>query len=229
MTINALINRAYRAYRGKTADKTPVWGDAKSLVALDIANQKQSEWAKDSNQTWNSLFGIQTLTPTISTSLFTYNLPTNFVTPSDSMIVTLTTGTVLEVPLTNPQSRDQGSMYIYGNNPKIVAFGGTTIDPTYQGGTINAPGYYMPADMSQSTDVVSVDDPNWLVYAVAAELSRNDPAKEDQFANLLGMANDLYGKMIDANIALGSPQQMTVPTNIPQISPGMDDVWDAQS
>ena len=67
----------------------------------------------------------------------------------------------------------------------------TSVNP-YLNGILKVAGYYIPNDLVSATDEVPVDNPDWLVYAVAAELARNDAAKDDQFSNLMGMANELY-------------------------------------
>lgn len=215
MTASDLLNRVWRAYRGKGATKTPAWGSEKANLVLDIANQAQEEWAKDSNQAWSSLFNIVEV-DTIDTSVFTYELPVNFMTPSDYFLLDKTDGSRIELPLIKPQQRD-GQLYISGSNPKKVTFSCTNIDTTYNGGSLKAPAYYMPASITDSTDVITVDDPNWLVYATAAELARNDAAKEDQYPNLLGKANDLYKKMIDANNNVGFMQGGKVLSNMTQL------------
>lgn len=217
MTAEKLIERIWRAYRGKDATKTPTWGGDKSDMVLDIANQKKDEWAKDPYHMWDSLFSVEDV-DTIDTATLTYNLADNFLAPSDYFLIEKTNGDICEIAVTKPQQRldNTSSVYISGSNPKKVTFAGT-IDSAYDGGTLKAPGYYLPADMANTTDVVPVDDPNWLVYAVAAELARNDPAKEDQFANLIGIANDLYAKMISANDNTGYKQGNTVTYNLPQI------------
>ena len=225
MTAQKLLERAWRAYRGKDITKTPVWASDKANMVLDIANQKKDEWAKDPNQVWSSLFDIKDITPVIDVSTFTYSLDASFLFPSDYFLILRTTGDIAQVSLTKPQKRldNETSLYISGSNPKKVTFAGTFIDAGFSGGTLKAPGYYLPADMTTSTSVVAVDDPDWLVYATAAELARNDPAKEDQFSNLLGMANNLYEKMIAANNNIGFKQDNSIPYDMPSIGDSSQD------
>lgn len=291
MLASELLSDAYIAYRGKIASKTPVWGSDKAILALAIANRKQKEWAKDSNQIWVSTFksditaitqpgtvatvGTTALTgtdtyftdyavgdtitvsgetvrtiaaitsdtaltvtvaftntassltftrqPIIATGVQEYSLHRNFFVPSDSVVVTTSTQDVT-FKLAKPQMRDTADVYISGNNPKVITFY-NDIESTNQivGGTLKIPGYYIPDSMVASTDMVKVDDPEWLVYATAAELARNDAAKQDQFPNLLGMANDLYGKMISANNNIGFGQGGKVPNHMPQINNNFED------
>jgi hypothetical protein len=282
MDIQTCIARSFRAYRGKGATKTPAWGTEKSNLALDIANQKQEEWATDSFNNWNSLFrsditsldqigtvstsgttltGVGTyftdfkagdkitvsgetvrtidviasntsltvtvaFTNTASTLAFKqrpvistvkeYKLHRSFMTPSDTITVedTAIVGDEIELNIAKPEKRIDGDVYISGN-PKVLTF---YDEPTSQmiGKELLVPGYYHPSEMILATDDVKVDFPSWLVYSIAAELARNDAAKQGQFANLMGMANDIFTKMITANLDLGGTP--TVPTNMPQIT-----------
>jgi hypothetical protein len=164
-----------------------------------------------------------TRTPIVSATK-EYSVHRNFIVPSDTITVTTATQD-LTYNFTSPQNRTQSDVYLYGRNPKKLAFY-NAIETQAIGGTLRVPGYYKPDSMVNATDIVAVDDPYWLVYITAAELSRNDPAKEDQFANLVAMANERYMKMIDANIAQGAPQAMIVPTDAPILGDQTNsDVW----
>ena len=156
-----------------------------------------------------------TRTTIIASAVQAYSLNRKLIAPASEVLVTTSTQ---DVPLqyTKPQSKNDGDVYISGRNPRLVTFY-NDIESTSQlvGGTLKIAGYYLPDELVNQTDLVSVDDANWLVYATAAELARNDPAKDDQFGNLVGMANDLYRKMIAANRNLGFLQGSTIPTNMP--------------
>lgn len=224
MIASDFLNNVYIKYRGKVASKTPAWGDEKAVLAMTIANGKVREWANDSNQVWASLFEIKDVSPVISTSTLTYDLDPNFLYPSDFFQIVKTNGDVVDISVTKPQQRLDNSLsvYVHGSNPKKVTFAGT-IDSSYNGGTLKAPAYYLPADMTLATSVVAVDMPDWLVYATAAELARNDTSKEAEFGNLIGMANEIYQKMIAANNNIGFKQGNSVPYNMPQIGDYSED------
>lgn len=288
MNAQKLIERVWRVYRGKGTSKTPVWGSEKSAMALDIANQKQEDWAKDTMQHWASLFsatapyepgtvattGTTDLTGTntyftdyqvgdkiivdgeteriidtitsdtaltvtvafsntasgkdfyhrtiIKAGVQEYKLHRSFIVPSDEVFVKTSTQ---DTPLAteNPQKRQNADVYISGRDPKRISFY-NTIEATNQivGGELRVAGYYLPEEMTATTDSVAVDDPNWLVLATAAELARNDAAKEDQFANLIGMANEAYLNMIKANNNIGFLQGGTIPIHMPAIGDKTD-------
>lgn len=286
MDTTTLIKQIYYAYRGKGASRVPTVGEEKYQTALDIANRKKNEWARDPYHTWNSMFkayagnevgtvattGTTTLTGTgtyftdyragdkitvsgeteriidtitsdtiltvtvaftntASSKTFTrtpiittskeYSLHRNFYIPSDKIIVDATND--LEYTLIKPNQRSGGDVYISGINPKKVSFY-NDIDTEAIGGSLQTPGYFIPNDMVNGTDLVEVDDPNWLVYATAAELARNDPAKDDQYANLQAIANDLYSKMVYANMSIGM-FNYTVPINPIPIGSTTEDEW----
>jgi len=150
-----------------------------------------------------------------------YSLNRRLYTPSDSAIVTTTTQDVY-YNYTKPQQRSIGGVFLYGRQPKVLAF---NENPSTQvvGGELKIAGYYLPQALVNSTDLVAVDDPNWLVHAIAAELARNDPAKDAEFGNILGMANELYKKMARANNYLGFNQSSSIPYDMPMI--GTSEEW----
>jgi hypothetical protein len=227
MTASQLLYDVYRAYRGKPDSRTPVWGSDKANVALAIANRKIQEWATDPRNKWNSLFEITALATTVdaNTPTATYNLATNFFQPSDYVKIVKTDSSYVEYPIVKAQQRNNPSyqaVYIHGSNPKKLTFA-QTIDTGLHGGTIYVPGYFTPSDLTVEADVVPVDDPRWLVYITASELARNDAAKDDQFPTLVGMANDLYRKMSDANNDMGYAQPNVVENFMPQVSIDTDD------
>ena len=161
----------------------------------------------------------------IKSGVTSYNLNRNFLTPSDKVLVTTTLNNTLKLGLANPQERES-DCYLSSRNPKVLTFvNDITATDQKVGGTLNVPAYYLPADMVLSTDLVPIDNPEWLVYIVASELARNDPAKEDQFATLVGMANDLYSKMCSSNLNIGFLNGGTVYNNMPQISNDLDEDW----
>lgn len=149
-----------------------------------------------------------------------YNLNRNFFHPSDYAKIVKTDSSYLEYKIGKPQQRNllDQSLYIHGLNPKKITFA-TTIDTGLDLGTLYVPGYYIPSLITASTSVIPVDDPKWLVYIVASELARNDPAKDDQFPTLVGMANELYSKMSNANNDTGFAQ----PNNIVNLMPNIGD------
>lgn len=218
-----LLEAIYITYRGKGASRVPAWGTEKANTAISIANRKQQEWARDAYHRWNSLFAINTI-GTINLAVDTYTLPAGFMGNSDFAKIIKADGSKTEYPVVLPHQRDQfdQALYVLGNTQ--IAFA-QRIDAGLSGATLRLAGYYLPASIVLATDLVKVDDPNWLVYATAAELARNDPARDDQVGNLAGQANDLYNKMIINNSFSGFLQPNKIETNMPHIGTSLDDDW----
>lgn len=89
-------------------------------------------------------------------------------------------------------------MYISGLNPKQITFY-EDIDTAIVGGTLQVPGYFVPNNLTSDSDVIPVDDPYWLVYAVASELAFNDLTYADKADSLNTKANNLYIQMASNN------------------------------
>lgn len=217
----------YRAYRGKIDSRAPAWGSDKANVAIDIANRKQREWATDSRNKWNSLFEINSV-GTVDTNTLTYDLDDTFFLASDYAKIVKTDGSYVEYPIVKAQQRNAPSgqaLYIHGSDPKKITFA-QAIDAGLDAGTLYVPGYYIPADITASTDTILVDDPSWLVYITASELARNDPAKDSEYPGLVGMANECYTKMSNANNDVGFGQPNTIVNFMPSLG-NQEDSWSA--
>lgn len=161
-----------------------------------------------------------------TTNDLTYKLNRRFFQPSDFAKVVRTDSSIVEYPIVKAQQRsivDQ-ALYVHGLAPKKITFA-QKIDSGLDGGVLTVPGYYSPAPILLPTDVIPVDDPNWLVYITASELARNDPAKEDNFPTLAGMANDIYRKMSDANNDTGFLQPNNIVNNMPSIGDQTGESW----
>lgn len=293
MTGQELLNLIYIKYRGKIQARTPVWGSDKAIVAMNIANSRVNEWAKDSRNRWNSLFetvapseegtvsttgttalaGVDTfftdyrvgdtitvygetartiasivsdtsLTVTVAfsntasslnftrsmiidSSVNTYSLHRRFFLNSDYAKIVKTDGSIVKYKIPKAQQRDRingQTAYMHGLSPKKITFN-LNIDVGLNGGVLTVPGYYLPSPIVNSTDLVPVDDENWVVYITASDLASNDPANEDKAPVLMGQANDLYGKMSNANNDVGVGQPNSVENDMPQICGDFDDGW----
>jgi len=202
-------------------DKITVYGETERIIDSITSDTSLTVSVAFSNTASSLTFTHSII---IKTGIQSYKLHRNFLTPSDKVLVTSGTQTY-EYGLSNPQER-VAATYLSGRNPKVITFV-NTIESTNQsvGGVLSVPAYYKPDDIVNATDLVAVDNPEWAVYVVASELARNDPAKEDQFSTLLGIANDLYIKMVSANFNIGFLQGGTVYNNMPQISPDLDIDW----
>jgi len=206
MLVSTLFDRINYALRG-IDDDTPAEGSEEATYWLSVINRKKDEWAYDPNENWSSLFAVRTLADPIAAATQSYNLDSDFMRPSDDVFVEVGPKKIKH-RLVEPQLRDSGDVFITG---KILNFT-DTIEATDErvGGDILMPGFYSPIDLTAFDDDVLIDDPNWLVMAVAADIAFSDVTYEDKYADLVGMANDLYSKMKSANRkgTITSPRQV---------------------
>jgi len=217
MIYSEFIQQVNDAYRGSD-DNAPAVGTTDYDMWLRVANRKIQEWARDSKNTWQSLFEVRPV-GTVAFGTQTYDLEDDFLTPANSVsITTLTDPTnYLGYTIVKPEERDgfYNSVYISGREPKTLTFNDTfNADGTYIGGTINLAAYFIPDELTDASDDIPVDDPMWLVYAVASELAFNDITYSDKSPDLVGKANFLYSQMAAANRkgTYGNPR--TSPTRV---------------
>lgn len=164
----------------------------------------------------------------VDNAVNSYNLHRRHFLSSDYARIVKTDDSVVEYPIVKAQQRnviDSQASYVHGLNPKTLTFA-QDLDTGLDAGELFVPAYYTPVAISASTDIIPVDDPNWLVYSVASELARSDPSKDDQFPILAGMANELYVRMSNANNDVGFLQMSNVVNNMPQVSVDFED-WSA--
>jgi hypothetical protein len=133
-----------------------------------------------------------------------YSVHRNFVVPSDKAYIVISSTNIPEFVIGKPQERDRylNEVYFSGKNPRTVTFY-NTIDASnnsnWIGGELKIPGYYAPNDVTGDDDDILIDDPFWLVYAVASELAFNDLTYEDKAPDLNAKANNLYQGMVNDN------------------------------
>jgi len=155
----------------------------------------------------------------IATAVQSYSLHRRLLNASDKVLVTTSTEDI-EYVIGKAQERDRylNEAYISGRNPKVLTFY-TDIESTDNavGGTLKVPGYYLPVDMTALTDIVSVDDPYWLVYSVASELAFNDITYSDKSPDLNAKANNLFSMMVTANRRGTSNNPRVANTNVVRI------------
>lgn len=218
MNVSTLFTQINGAYRG-TDDDAPAVGTADYDHWLSTTNRKLSEWARDNKNTWQSLFEVREI-GTIAAGTQTYDLDDEILIPADSVIVTTTDGVAVPYRIVKPQERDRwaNGVYISGRNPQTLTFV-STIDAgsAIVGGTISLGGFFIPDELAAANGIIPVDDPYWLVYAVASELAFNDLTYEDKAADLNNKANNLYAMMVTANRKGSSGNPRTIRTKVDRI------------
>jgi hypothetical protein len=217
------IQQTQIAYKGNSNWPQP--GDPKYSMYIAIANRLMGDWMMDADVLWNSLFQERTYGPVIATQQ-AYDMDEDVFYLSDAVQILCTNGNIQNYRVVHPNARnddqsgigatgaDFGLPLVYitgmaanqGSNltinfvePFQYVQNGVTTTTEMVGGTIEVGTYCLLPDLADQTDVIQIDNPYWLVWATAAELARNDPAKQDQVPNLVGLANQAYEKMITAN------------------------------
>lgn len=154
----------------------------------------------------------------IKSGVQTYNLHRQFYQPSDGVFAVSTQD--YEYSFSNPQERDRFTLntYISGLNPKQITFTDTIASTdVIVGSQLQVPAYFLPEDLANDTDLIPVDDPYWLVYAVSSELSFNDLTYESKYADLNAKANNLYSMMSIANRNGTNKYPRTIRTSVNRI------------
>ena len=222
MTLQEFLNRVNYELRG-TDDDAPTVGDEDANYWGSELNAVKTNWARDPNQKWDSLFVPDTEIEDAITDAAkpSWNIPTTFIMPSDKVEILLSDGTTLyEYDLTKGSERDRYNMkfYIAGRNPqKLYCSTAILTTDTIIGGKLYLPGYYEPADvdLEDADAIVPIDDPEYAVMAVAAKVAFADITYEDKYNDLNGQANVLYRQMTARNRRGTSSRPRKTPTRIP--------------
>lgn len=134
--------------------------------------------------------------------------------------INTTAGTRVDLPFLTPEQRTPNyrNVYISGLYPQVLTFSDTIgADEDIVGGTLVTPGYYMPADLSATTDVLPFLDPNWAVLAVASEIAFNDITYGDKAPDLNVKANNLLSQMLKRNSGTTFNNPQPIPYNVKRI------------
>lgn len=232
MTIDSAIQKAYGRARGKDALGTPLLaGDTKYNQLLDIADDKQKEWQNTDGVFWQSLWQLFRLVPLVTaTDTFALNpamrQPSN--RENDAVVVTATDGTKNYYDIV---SADQLRENQVAQNGGVCAIQGTNIvfavpfasTDRQIGGTIDVPGAGFVDDLDLTTNVtvatVAVDDPMWLVYAMAAEFVRTDLVRQNQYPNLFNIQSDRMDAMVSNNG--GQIDEIPIDADMTDIDPNL--------
>ncbi len=209
-TVDQAVSQTYLSATGKTTTLT--LGSAKYTKILSLFNIYTQVWANDPETNWSSLRNVFTLASTVSAT-DTYALPaslgklsdsegdfvriyhTDGVTESDYTIVPIDR-LYNDLPTRNNYGIDiigTGTCAVVGQN--LVFSRAFTSANTQFGGTIKVPGYSIPPTLVSGTDVIRVDDPNWLCFIAAAEYVRTDVTRVGQYPNLIAQATDSMNSM----------------------------------
>ena len=198
----------------QVGDKITVAGETERTIATITSNTALTVTVAFANTTTTTF----TRKIILKTGVTIYNLNRQFITPSTEAVTVDSAGDLTELNIIKPQEATIGSsdVFIYGNNPQSVAFV-SDLPTALVGSELLVPGYFMPFELTSATDVVPVDDPFWLVYAVAKDLAANDLTSSAKAPDLNAQANNLYTAMVSANRRGVGLNPRIVPTRITRI------------
>lgn len=224
MTVTELVAEVTDAWMGDS--DSPTDGSDEWNYILRIANRKLRQWARDKNRSWSSLYEERTF-GTVSSGTQTYDLDEDVHKLSDFVYVDINDTQYAEYKVVRPNQRGEhfNSVFLTGpEGAKVLHFYDSIVaTSTVVGGTIRAGVYILPEPLASANDDVLIDSPDWLVLATAAEAARNDPAKDDQYSNLITAANDEYETMVLNNLHNPHAQPGGVRVDLPTI--GNDGSW----
>lgn len=193
---NGFVQQTWFAYKGN--NKWPAAGTDKYNRVLIVANRKLRELCGKGTKNWSFFWQLSSL-GTITSGQQAYNFANTVIKPSDFAYIYDGDTEIAKLPIVKPQQRGNytSGIYLTGKNPRVANFI-ETIGANHQfvGKTLKIGTYDRPTPLSAEGDTIPLNDPDWLVYETAAELARNDPAKDDQFGNLQGIANDKFTDLV---------------------------------
>jgi hypothetical protein len=218
MILSDFFRHVNSAYRG-TDDDAPASGTPDYTEWLDATNRKKNQWAKDMKVLWRSCWELRDI-GTVTAGTQAYELDDDFIAPSDKLAVTTLTQQEVDYTIVAPEERRSvpRSVYISGRDPQVLTFADPITSTDHiVGGTMQLGGFFLPDDLENPKDVIPVDDPYWLVYAVAAELAFNDLTYEDKAPDLEGNADKLWAVMVANNRRGTSGNPRTARTHVARI------------
>jgi hypothetical protein len=199
-TVNWAIQKAFLHSNRKAI--APAEGTSKYEALLDIADSMQKLWASEPGIEWDSLYTLETIGTISATDTFDLPDEINYISKSEDDPIRVTNGTsTTTYKLVKPNQ-----LYKYNGANVCAQIGRTlkfssafTSSSSTLGYNIQVPAILYTEDITSGTDEIQVDDPMWLAYMMAAEFSRNDAVKQNQYDNLLGLADQCMQRMISAN------------------------------
>lgn len=200
----------------KAGDTILVSGETVRTIATIVSDTSLTVTLAFSNTASALTFTHQSI---IALGVQSYAMHRNLLNASDEIYVS-TTNQNLCYLLGKPQERTRycGEVYMSGRFPQTLTFQTTFLTGEQAiSGTLKTPGYYIPNDLVNLTDLIPVDDPYWLVYSVASELAFNDLTYESKYEDLNIKANNLYSQMVSTNRRGTNNNPRVARTNVQRI------------
>lgn len=199
MTTEDFIKKVHHYYQGDTDYPTASSSDGQYSLYLATGNDFIEIFATDPDVRFRSRWEEREF-GTVDAGDRTYPLDADVFSLSDYVYIDKLDGSTVRFRVVDATEREfeDDAVYLWGDK-QLTFTGKGDMAASLVGGTIRGGCFTIPSPLTQAKQTVPVDRPMWLVFVTAAELSRNDRAKDDQYANLIARANDEWKKMISAN------------------------------
>jgi len=201
-------------------DDAPTFGTEEASQWVAAINRVKRRLFRNSKVLFDETWEVKSLGAISASATPSFNTDATLIAASDEVYATDTNSNDIYYEMTNPRrrSKNRRQFYLAGMNPKVLYCSNEIVSTEdIVGGTLHLPGYYMPADVTLSTDTVPLPDPDWGVMAVAAEIAFNDITYEDKVADLNIKANELYMQMVRNNRRNTYNTPKVIPTNVNRI------------
>jgi hypothetical protein len=203
MTTASLITNAWVRSNGELPTFTS--GSDEWNYLLNLANYFIDQWANESGVDWNSLYDPAYALGTIGAGN-TVEIDTGEVRKisqeyGDSIRIKHLDGTYSDYDLISAdEMQNHSGENVCARVGENLVFDHSFVAADAQyGGTVTIPAYLYPGKLTGDKSTVPVDNPNWLVAIVAADVARNDILRKDQYPILTGEANAIMERMRSDN------------------------------
>jgi len=186
MIVNEIIQIAYKIATGD--DEALPQGDPSYSKYIDFLNIFQTSWMEErlmvSGERWQSLESNAELRPQTGE---------NYVLlPANARDFTYKPLRQQRIHLFSDKNRillDNEEFSVVGNK---VFFVQNILDKIKSDSNmkVSVPYYHRPLRLTSGNNEVEVDNPNWLIYMLAAEIARTDVLQSGQYGNLVAMAQN---------------------------------------
>jgi hypothetical protein len=201
MLVPPFFNRVNYNLRG-TDDEAPVSGTEDYDYWIDTFNRIKDELYGDVSKKWRGSWTTKNLGVIAANAAPSFNLDASYLGSSDYIYIIDVNGQRHEYDVVQPQDRDIKcrEVYISGMNPEVLYFTNAILTgEDIIGGTLYAPGFWLPPDITGDASTIPLTDPNWGAMRMAAELAFNDLTYEDKAPDLNNKATNLYNLMAARN------------------------------
>jgi len=201
-------------------DDAPTFGTEEASQWVAAINRVKRRLFRNSKVLFDETWEVKSLGAITVSATPSYNTDATLIAASDEVYAVDTNSNKVYYQMTNPRRRTKTGrqFYLAGMNPKVLYCSNAIVaTEDIVGGTLHLPGYYMPADVTLSTDTIPLPDADWGVMAVAAEIAFNDITYEDKSADLNAKANELYMQMVRTNRRNTYNTPKAIPTNVNRI------------